>query len=846
MRKKNKAILYLLVLSSFLFSVSGQESQDIKQKRESDSVKAVKYLRSAGDFIAGNETDSARANISKSLDLASENGFLSIQAADFEFLGTYFDQQSDWDEALRNYLRASAAYTKSNDNQNEARILRLIAGKYYKAGVYNKSVAYSEQEFVLYSEQESRMRASSAESAGKSYFFLPDDSLSLKWYSAASHYYLRDSDSSGYLRCTEKMGMLCTRSEKFDQAIEEYGILSSVYIGRKDFKNLATTSNQIGFLKFRKGDVDSALVNFLKAINYSEKSGKDDFFLTDAWSNVAICYQNLGNQTEMLTSFRKALEHAKDSRRTEEVARIDRIIATIYFNKGDNYHAEVYCLECIESAKKSGNLDVLQLCYKDYSAVLESGNDFVKALEYYEKHLNLRDSLNYANRNSENERNSRIAAMEASEQRIKSELSAEEIQGLQLKNLQTEAKRKEKELLLLQNQQELSRSENDRLNQSLILVQERLELNKRAQNIKSLKLQQANDSLSLIQKDESAKALVTENQLLAKDKQQKELEIKQQKLAKRFAFGIGSLMLLIAATILYGLISTRKKNQKLAESKQQIEMINSDLEIKNAEILKQKDIIEQKNQSITDSIQYASRIQTAVLPPVSFLSDWGIDNFILYKPKDIVSGDFYWGVEKNEKIILAAGDCTGHGVPGAFMSMLGHAFLDEIISTKEPENAADILNLLRDEIISALKQKGTTGEAHDGMDISLVILDLKAGKLDYSGANNPLYLIRDGNMMQFKADRMPIGIHVTTITPFTNQSVEIKKDDYLYLFSDGYADQFGGPNGKKYMYKPFQDLLLKHHEKPMELQKEILDNTFGKWKNEREQVDDVLVIGLHI
>jgi serine phosphatase RsbU (regulator of sigma subunit) len=796
--------------------------------------------------MAGNKTDSALDNISKSISLASENGLMNIQAKGFEFLGSYYDQQSDWDEALRNYLRASAAYTKSFDNQNEARILRLIAGKYYKAGVYNKSAAYSEQEFILYGEQESKMLASAAESTGKSYFFLPDDSLSLKWYSTASHYYLRDSDSSGYLRCTDKMGMLCTRSGKFDQAIEEYNILSSVYEDRKDYKSLASACNQAGFLMFRKGDTKAAQEYFGKAIEYSGKGEKDDFFLTDAWSNMAICQQNLGNQNEMLASFSKALEYSKTSGRTEEVARIDRIIATIYFKKGDNYHAEVYCLECIESAKKSGNLDVLQLCYKDYSAVLESGNDFVKALEYYEKHLNLRDSLNYANRNSENERNSKIAAKEASEQRIISGLSAEEIQGLQLKNLQTEAKRKEKELLLLQKQQELSRSENAMLNQSLVLVQDRLELNKRVQENKSLKLQQANDSLNLIQKDEAAKNLETENILLGKDKLLKEKQLKDEKLARQFAVGIGFLMLLAAASILFGLISTRKKNQKLAESKQQIEMINSDLEIKNAEVLKQKDIIEQKNQSITDSIQYASRIQTAVLPPVSFLSDWGIDNFILYKPKDIVSGDFYWGVEKNEKIILAAGDCTGHGVPGAFMSMLGHAFLDEIISTKEPENAADILNLLRDEIINALKQKGTTGEAHDGMDISLVILDLKAGKLDYAGANNPLYLIRDGKMIQYKADRMPIGIHVTSITPFTNLSVEIRKDDYLYLFSDGYADQFGGPNGKKYMYKPFQDLLLKHHEKPMELQKEILDNTFGKWKNNREQVDDVLVIGLHI
>jgi serine phosphatase RsbU (regulator of sigma subunit) len=447
---------------------------------------------------------------------------------------------------------------------------------------------------------------------------------------------------------------------------------------------------------------------------------------------------------------------------------------------------------------------------------------------------------------AENDKTDKVAAMEASEQRIRNELSNEEIQGLELKNLKIDARRKENDLKLLQKQQELDKSENERLNQSLLLFSERFELSKRVQENKSLKLQQANDSLSLIQKDESAKALVTENQLLDKDRREKELEIRQQKLAKRFAFGIGSLMLLVAATILYGLISTRKKNQKLAQSKRQIEMINSDLEVKNSEIRKQKDIIEQKNQSITDSIQYASRIQTAVLPPINFISDWGIDNFILYKPKDIVSGDFYWGVKNDEKIIIAAGDCTGHGVPGAFMSMLGHAFLDEIITTKKVTDAAAILNALRDEIINTLKQKGTAGEARDGMDISLVIIDLKAGKLDYAGANNPLYLIRDGKMIRYKADRMPIGIHFITFTPFSNQSVEIEKGDYLYLFSDGFADQFGGPKGKKFMYKPFQDLLLKHHDKPMELQKEILDNTFGKWKNDREQVDDVLVIGMHM
>jgi serine phosphatase RsbU (regulator of sigma subunit) len=253
-----------------------------------------------------------------------------------------------------------------------------------------------------------------------------------------------------------------------------------------------------------------------------------------------------------------------------------------------------------------------------------------------------------------------------------------------------------------------------------------------------------------------------------------------------------------------------------------------------------------RNKEITDSIRYASLIQTAVLPPIDFITEWGIDNFILYKPKEVVSGDFYWGKKRNGKIIIAAGDCTGHGVPGAFMSMLGHAFLDEIINTVEPDNAAAILDRLRDEVITTLKQKGNRGEAKDGMDMALCIIDKKAGQLMYSGANNPLYLIRDDNLIKIEADKMPIGIYSTFLVPFTNQTIEIKKGDHLYLFSDGFADQFGGPYGKKFMYKPFQDLINQNHTKPMDQQKEILDNTFEEWRGEREQIDDVMVIGLRI
>ena len=850
MKREVSILFILLAFSSFLHRAVGQDTlivtAKIIQERAADSARAADYLERALRFNLINKNDSALAYISRSLDIASERNLVNIEAADYELLASIYENEGDWEETLRNYLRASAAYTKPGDTENEARILKILAWNYFRAGVYKKSAQYSEQEFILYGEKDPGMLASAAELAGMSYYYMPVDSLSSRWYNAASFYYRKANDTTGSIRCSEKLGILYIQQGKYDQSFEEYKGILSYYSLRNDNKNIAATYNQLGFLMFRKDDLNSALENFRKAVEFSEKGGRDDYFLTDAWSNIAICHQNFGNQVEMLRSFEKALQYANNSGRTDEVARINRILSTIYFNKGDNYHAEMYCLSCIESAKASGNLNVLQLCYRDYSDVLEKGNDFVKALEYYEKHLNLRDSLNYANRIAEREAADNLTEFDATEQRIRNEVATEEIRGLELKTLRAESLRRENEIKLLINERALERSEKDRLAQSLALEKERYELGKREQEVRSLQQQQAIDSLLLERKDRDSIALAQTNELLEKDKLQKETELKNEKLARQLAVGIGSLMLLVAVIILFSLLSARKKNRLLAEQKHEIEKINDNLEVKNIEVLKQKEIIEQKNQSITDSIQYASRIQAAVLPPVDFLNEWGIDNFILYKPKAIVSGDFYWGVKKQDKVIVAAGDCTGHGVPGAFMSMLGHAFLEEIVNTREIENAAMILNLLRDEIINTLRQKGLTGEARDGMDISLCILDRKAGKLDYAGANNPLYLIRDSQMMKYQADRMPIGIHFISFTPFTNRTIDINKGDYLYLFSDGYADQFGGPRGKKFMYKPFQDLLLKNHSKPMELQKEILDNTFEKWKGDRDQVDDVIVIGMKI
>lgn len=264
-------------------------------------------------------------------------------------------------------------------------------------------------------------------------------------------------------------------------------------------------------------------------------------------------------------------------------------------------------------------------------------------------------------------------------------------------------------------------------------------------------------------------------------------------------------------------------------------------------IKKQRDQIAEQKQDIIDDINYSKRIQSAILPTKDYITSLMPEHFIFNRPKNIVSGDFYWVGQKEDKIILAVADCTGHGISGSFMTMAGTAFLNEIINAKTQVNSpAEILNTLRDRVMQLLRQKGEQGEAADGMDIALIIIDKENNTMLYAGANNPIYHISENQLVEHKADRMPIGIHINFTNPFTDKQLTIKEGDSVYLFSDGYADQFGGPKNKKFRYKNFRELLFNIHKKDMKEQHDILANTFNNWKGTEEQVDDIIVFGLKI
>lgn len=299
-------------------------------------------------------------------------------------------------------------------------------------------------------------------------------------------------------------------------------------------------------------------------------------------------------------------------------------------------------------------------------------------------------------------------------------------------------------------------------------------------------------------------------------------------------------------TLGHGLLKMR---DDLAENERSLEQKVIE---RTQEVVRQKGELEQQNHKIeelykdvTDSIKYAKRLQDSILPPDHIIDNALPDSFVLFQPKDIVSGDFYWFQETQDKFHIASVDCTGHGVPGAFMSLVGANALNSAV--KQGENdPAGILNELNKLTAEALNKEDATTKVRDGMDMSMLSFSKDMSKVEYAGANNPLYHVRDGELTQTKADKFAIGSFTHGDETYTNHNLEVKKGDLLYLFSDGYADQFGGVKGKKFMYRQFRELLLEIGHLPMKEQGKILGEKMDAWKGNYEQIDDILIIGVRL
>lgn len=303
-----------------------------------------------------------------------------------------------------------------------------------------------------------------------------------------------------------------------------------------------------------------------------------------------------------------------------------------------------------------------------------------------------------------------------------------------------------------------------------------------------------------------------------------------------------------------------KKSKKILE--QTVKERTAEILLQKDEIHLQKLVVEEKHREISDSINYAKRIQSALLTSQAYWDAISPENFVIWRPKDVVSGDFHWAYQmtigskhlmtSQEVAVWCAADCTGHGVPGAFMSMLGMSFLNEIVIENVNLKPADILNKLRKKITNALEHGGTGNiEQKDGMDIALCVWHKSSNMLEYAGANNPVWIMRPikdtraHEIIELKANRMPVGYHYET-KDFTSQQFQLQKGDAIYVFTDGFVDQFGGPDGKKYKTKKFKEMLLSIQHLCMKDQALMINKAFNDWRGNNEQIDDLCLVGLKV
>lgn len=604
-----------------------------------------------------------------------------------------------------------------------------------------------------------------------------------------------------------------------------------------------------------------------------------------AMSFTGVCYRNQGNYLKALNYYFDALQIAQDidNKEQEGYARIN--IANTYIYQKKYEEALVFLHQAAKIAKTINNNRMLGYSYLNTGRVYTHLGDFDQAISYLEKTLKIRKDLNhhsgeavtlkyigdvyFEKENYTKAKNNYFEALKISK-KIKSDFDL-------MSDIQN------KIALTYLNTGKLDLAEEHAF-QSLYLADKvgtKLRIKEANYTISLIASQKGNFEealiyyrLSTIYKDSlfnelKAKQIAELQTKYESEQRQKELEIKELELEKKQAeidrqkillisFIIGLAILLAFTGILF------KQNRMIQKANAALAEKNEKIETQKHEIELQRDIATKQKQNITDSIQYAKNIQSALLTPKNYINEFLHDYFILYKPRDIVSGDYYWLHQKEDAIIVIAADCTGHGVPGAFMSMLGITFLTEIVNKfaeKCPKDipfgdfikASDILNELRDYVIRSLHQTGEKVHTKDGIDLSLCIINHRKNELQFAGANNSGILIKNNtqndenkDIIKLKADRMPIGIYFKKNTPFSNHIHQINTGDLIYLFSDGYIDQFGGKDNRKFMARPFKELLYEIHTKPLSQQKELLNEHFEKWKGNNEQIDDILIMGIKL
>ena len=828
----------ILILSICLTTTLGQINTDsltniVEQAKGKDRVDLL--TKFANDYIYESE-EFGLEFANEALKQATKIGYKKGEANAYLALGEYYNKKYEDSVALANFQKAYALSLEINYNEGITESLTSISYSYYYLNHFDKCVETANQ---------------------------------------ALEYARGTKNKSEEGKIHQVLGNVYRKQNDLGHALDAYQKSLDVRKELEDLKDVAKTYNQIGLVYYQMGDIEQAIENYQNAIALREQVGDLYGKGIDAY-NIGNAYKQIEQYESAIGYFQDALDCFEQTSNELGIANAYNVLGVIQFDLANYQKALDYYQMALEKYTITGKQSNISDVYDNIGNTLTiaitselnskwgaSWDDslhiyrpkkyiqrFDSASINYQKSLEIRNQLGDMKKVAISYNNLAInyhyqlkydeaIAFYQKAYEINTELSneLEAIRNLLgMTGTMNNKGENRKALKILSDNLDYVKS--SKRNELIYKFYEQISKayramgnNKKALDYfilytetkeKHLNEERLKQTAELETKYETEKK-EAKIQLLDKENRLQEATIKKRN--QVIVFFIAFIVVILGSAVM--LLRLNRKIQKA----------NIELGHKNEVITKQKE-------EITDSILYARRIQRAVLPSVEVTQKALPEHFILFRPRDIVSGDFYWLSQQENKIVIAAADCTGHGVPGAFMSMLGVSFLNEIVNKEEVVQANLILNELRSNVKSTLSQTGAEGEAKDGMDIALVIIDLEKNSIQYAGAYNPLYLYRNGELMETKADKMPIGIYVKERETFTNHEIEIEKGDTFYIFSDGYVDQFGGPDRRKFMSKPFKRLLADMQKLPMAEQKEVLNQTIDEWRGDLPQVDDIILIGV--
>jgi len=626
-----------------------------------------------------------------------------------------------------------------------------------------------------------------------------------------------------------------------------------------DQVGVASSLNNLGLVYKNQGDHDRALAYYQNAFRIFQQIG-DQVGLGNAYNNMGIIYRNNGNQERALENFLLALEVFQTLGNNVGEANTLNNIGNIYYQQQKYEQALEFYTNSLQISEKVGDKNSMAGKLSNIGGVHYIMGDKEKALASTEQALGLQKQIGddkgqistlnnlgaYFRDEADLEKSlSYYKQAERIEKRI-GDHSYTTITLSSLGEIYTEQGKPTEGLRYLK--RALSEAKSNGSTDDLLKVYESLsktyadagdykrsyDYQERSVQLKdSLERAVSTRDLAEMQTKFETEQKQREIELLSKEKEVQDLKLNKEITVRNMVVAIS-----VLALILLVLIYNRYRSKHRA---------NEELGRKNQEIEQQKEIVEEKNWEITSSIEYAKRIQDAIMPTIAEIRESLPDSFVFYRPKEIVSGDFYWFAKNEHRIYLAAVDCTGHGVPGAFLSMIGNDHLNQIVGVEKVEKPDQVLNRLHHEMQVTLKQKHGVTDNHDGMDVALCTIDQDENKLYFSSANRYLYHIRNGELSEIKGDHFNIGgIMHEDVRSYTLHEIPLQKDDVFYIFSDGVSDQFGGEKSKKFGYRRLKETLLAMHEKPMAEQQDIYEKTITEWVGDGDQIDDFLLVGIRI